>query len=136
MTITVEIELEAPLNKVWDAWTNPESITQWNFASDDWCCPSAKNDVRPGGEFSWRMEAKDGSFGFDFGGTYTNVEKEKSLSYTLGDNRKVDIRFEQHGDKVKLIESFETEDVNAAELQRNGWQAILGNFKKFVESNE
>jgi len=136
MTITVETEIQAPIEKVWDCWTKPEHITHWNFASEDWCCPSATNDLKPGGEFVWRMEAKDESMGFDFAGTYEQIERGKSLSYKISDGRKVKVSFATEGDSIKLTESFEAEGTNSPELQRTGWQAILENFKKYVESKE
>lgn len=132
--IKVETVIEAPLDKVWEFWTKPEYITKWNFASEAWCCPSAINDLKPRGKFVWRMEAKDGSMGFDFTGTYDQIEKEKFISYTMEDGRKVTVLFKSEGDKIKLTESFEPEGTNSDEMQRAGWQAILGNFKKFVES--
>lgn len=104
--ITVETEIEAPIEKVWECWTNPKHITNWNFANDEWCCPSAKNDLKPGGGFLWRMEAKDGSMGFDFTGTYQQIEDQKSISYKMTDGRKVEINFLTGDNKVKLIESF------------------------------
>lgn len=132
--ITVQIEIEAPIETVWEYWTDPKHIVHWNFASDSWCCPSATNDVRPNGKFTWRMEAKDGSMGFDFSGSYDQVEKEKFLSYSLGDGRRVEIEFKSDQQKVILTESFEPEGTNPVEMQRTGWQSILENFKKLVES--
>lgn len=132
--ITLESEINAPIHKVWECWTNPEKIIKWNFASEDWCCPKATNDLRPNGKFVWRMEAKDGSMGFDFTGVYDRIEKEKFISYTMEDGRKVEIAFKVEQDKIKLTESFEPEGTNADEMQRAGWQAILENFKKLVES--
>ncbi|MEQ9187831.1 MAG: SRPBCC family protein [Cryomorphaceae bacterium] len=132
--ITVEISVNAPLNTVWECWTRPEHITQWNFASDEWCCPSASNDLRPGGSFNWRMEAKDGSVGFDFTGTYELVEVGRSIVSQLGDGRHVQIHFHEESDGVRLTESFETEGSHTDEQQRQGWQAILGNFKAYVET--
>lgn len=136
MMITVKTEIEAPIEKVWECWTDPKHITNWNFATDEWYCPTAKNDLKEGGEFVWRMEAKDGSMGFDFTGTYQQIENEKSISYKMSDGRKVEISFSNEGNKVKLTESFEAEGTNADEQQRAGWQAILGNFKKYVESTK
>lgn len=133
--ISVETIVRAPIEKVWRYWTEPEHITQWNAASDDWHAPSATNDLRVGGEFRCRMEAKDKSAGFDFGGTYTDVAPHQRIAYTMGDNRKVQVSFEDTGDSVKIIETFDMEHENSAELQRAGWQAILDNFKKYVESN-
>ncbi|MCF7561093.1 SRPBCC family protein [Sabulilitoribacter multivorans] len=134
--ITVETTIKAPIEKVWEFWTKPEHITNWNFASDDWCCPSATNDLRPDGKFVWRMEAKDGSMGFDFNGIYNQIEKHKFISYTMEDGRNVEIEFKAEGDNIKLTESFEPETTNPVEMQRAGWQAILENFKKLVESSK
>ncbi|WP_340153810.1 SRPBCC domain-containing protein [uncultured Marivirga sp.] len=134
MTITVEITIQSTIDKVWNHWTKPEHIINWNFASDEWCCPSATNDLRSGREFVWRMEAKDGSVGFDYKGIYDQIEKEKSISYKMTDGRKVIINFLAEGDSIKLTESFEAEGTNSDEQQRAGWQAILVNFKNYVES--
>jgi len=133
-SITVEATVLAPVEKVWKLWTGPEHITKWNNASDDWHTPSATNDLRVGGKFSSRMEAKDGSFGFDFGGTYTTVKVNELIAYTLGDERKVEIKFSPNGNGTKVTETFEAEGTNPVEMQRDGWQAILNNFKKYVES--
>lgn len=133
--ITVETTVNAPVEKVWECWTNPEHITKWNFASDDWHSPSAENDLRVGGKFSSRMEAKDGSFGFDFAGVYDEVENHKLIAYSLGDERKVRVTFDGNGASTKVVETFDAEDTNSVEMQRNGWQAILDNFRKYAESN-
>lgn len=133
--ITIEAAIEAPVNKVWTYFTEPNYITQWNFASDDWHTPRAENDLRVGGSFTSRMEAKDGSFGFDFGGVYTEVRTNEYIAYVLGDGRKVDIRMESDGNITKLTQNFEAEQQNPVEMQKGGWQAILNNFKKFVENN-
>ena len=132
--ITVRTTVNAPLKKVWKHWTSPDSITGWNFASDDWHSPRAENDLRKDGKFNYRMEAKDGSMGFDFTGTYDEVEEGEKISYTIGDGRKVEIIFSSYDNKTEIIESFEAESQNPVELQRNGWQSILNNFKKFAES--
>jgi uncharacterized protein YndB with AHSA1/START domain len=132
--IAVEILVKAPLEVVWRLWTTPEDIIHWNNASDDWHTPSAKNDLRAGGEFCFRMEAKDGSFGFDFRGVYDSVKAQESIAYTIGDGRKVEITFIGNGTETKIVETFETESQNPIEMQRNGWQAILNNFKKYTES--
>lgn len=134
MTLTVEVTVNASIQNVWNCWTQPEHIVQWNFASDEWCCPNASNDLNIGGKFNWRMEAKDGSMGFDYWGIYTDIQPLKSIDITLGDDRKVEITFIKNEAGVRVLESFETEDENTAELQRNGWQSILNNFKKHVES--
>lgn len=131
--ITVENTINAPVEKVWEYWTKPEHVTKWNQASDDWHTPSGTSDLRTGGSFTFRMEAKDGSVGFDFGGIYDNVIPHKYIEYTMGDGRKVKVTFEPKGDRTKLTESFDAETVNSVELQRSGWQAILDNFKKYTE---
>jgi uncharacterized protein YndB with AHSA1/START domain len=132
-SITVEAVVNAPVDKVWKCWTSPEHIINWNNASDDWHTPWAENDIRTGGKFLARMEAKDGSVGFDFGGVYDDVKINELISYTIGDGRKVTVLFTDHGSATTVIETFEAEDVNSIELQRSGWQAILDNFKKYVE---
>jgi uncharacterized protein YndB with AHSA1/START domain len=133
--ITIEALISADVKKVWDYWTKPESITKWNFASDDWHCPSAENDLRVGGKFKSRMEAKDGSFGFDFKAFYDEVVDQKKISYTLTDGGRVITDFEDQNGKIKVTTTFDAENENPVELQRTGWQAILNNFKKYVESN-
>lgn len=133
--ITVESIINAPIGKVWECWTKPEHITKWNNASDDWHTPHAENDLRAGGSFVSRMEAKDGSMGFDFGGVYDAVIPNEYIEYTIGDGRKVKVTFSAQGDSTSVVESFEAENMNSVELQRGGWQAILNNFKKYVENN-
>jgi uncharacterized protein YndB with AHSA1/START domain len=135
-SITIQTTVNAPVDKVWSYWTNPQHIINWNSASSDWHTPWAENDLRVGGKFTSRMEAKDESIGFDFGGVYDDVKTNELIAYTLGDGRKVEVRFTQEGNKTKVVETFEAEDVNSIELQRGGWQAILDNFKQYVESNE
>jgi uncharacterized protein YndB with AHSA1/START domain len=132
--ITVKTLVKAPLATVWNCWTRSEHITQWNFASDEWCCPSAINNLEPGGELNWRMEAKDGSMGFDLTGAYDEVVEQQSIAYHLSDGRKVSVVFVQDGDAVAVTESFEPEGQNPEDMQRAGWQAILDNFKKHAES--
>ena len=132
--IEIQTTIEAPIEKIWNTWTEPEHITKWNAASEDWHTTRAENDLRKGGRFSSRMEAKDGSFGFDFGGTYDEVIKHQSIKYTLDDDRKVSIQMRTVGDQIILTEAFEPESENPIEMQRGGWQAILDNFKKYVES--
>ncbi|GGD97403.1 SRPBCC family protein [Paenibacillus nasutitermitis] len=134
VTITVEAIVQAPVESVWKYWTEPKHIMQWNKASDDWHTPFAENDLKAGGKFVSRMEAKDGSFGFDFGGVYDEVNVNKNLSYTLGDGRKVKVDFIRQDNDTQIIESFEAEETNAAEMQQAGWQAILDNFKKYAET--
>jgi len=132
--ITIDAEINAPLEKVWQTWIAPDHITKWNFASDDWQCPSAENDLQVGGKFSYRMEAKDGSFGFDFWGNHTEVAEYDKISSLLGDGRKMTVTFESYGDGTYIKEEFEAEETNSIELQKDGWQAILNNFKKHVEA--
>lgn len=133
--ITVENTVNAPAEKVWQYWTAPEHIMRWNNASEDWHTPRAQNDVRTGGTFSIRMEAKDGTFGFDFGGVYDAVKENEYIEYTMGDGRKVKVQFMPLENKTKVTESFEAETTNSEEMQRGGWQAILDNFKRYTESN-
>ncbi len=132
--VTVEATVNAPVEKVWKTWSEPQHIKNWCAASDDWHAPRAENDLRTGGTFSTRMEAKDGSFGFDFGGVYDNVKENELIEYTMGDGRKVDVKFSSVGDQTKVVETFDAEATNPVEMQRGGWQAILDNFKKYTES--
>ena len=134
VTITVETVVHSPVEKVWEYWTEPEHIKQWNNASDDWHTPFAENDLKVGGKFVSRMEAKDGSFGFDFSGVYDEVSVNESIAYTIGDGRKVKIVFIRQENDTRIIESFEAEETNTIEMQQAGWQAILDNFKKYAES--
>lgn len=131
--ITVEATVNVPIEKTWKLWTTPEHIMQWNNASDDWHTPRAENDLRVGGKFHSRMEAKDGSFGFDFGGIYDEVETNKLIAYTMGDGRKVRVTFAVKGNQTVVKEIFEAEELNSIELQKNGWQVILDSFKKYAE---
>ena len=133
--ITVENIVEAPVEKVWKLWTLPEHIKKWCNASPEWHVPKAENDLQKGGRFVTRMEAKDGSFGFDFGGAYDDVKTNELIAYTMDDGRKVEITFIRNGDKTSVIETFEAETQNPLEMQQGGWQAILDNFKKYVEIN-
>ena len=133
--ITVEATINAPIEKVWNFWTSPEHITKWNQASDDWHTPSAENDLRTGGKFKSHMEAKDGSWGFDFEGVYDEVKEHELISYTMPDNRKVNITFSASGNQTNVTETFDAETQNSADMQRDGWQAILNNFKKYTEAN-
>ena len=133
LVITVTSTVNAPLQRVWDMFTGPMHIIHWNHASDDWQTSYAENDLRPGGAFLSKMEARDGSEGFEFSGRYTEVIPQKSIAYTLDDGRDVNILFRETGGKTLVMESFVTEDQNSAELQRTGWQTILENFRKYVE---
>lgn len=132
--ITVETTIAAPVEKVWELWTLPEHIVKWNNASDDWHTPHAENDLRTGGKFLSRMEAKDGSEGFDFWGIYKTVRMYEVIEYVTGDERKVRIEFTGNGNETKVVETFEAEKVNSIELQRGGWQTILNNFKSYTEA--
>jgi len=133
--VTIENTINAPVEKVWQYWSKPEHIVKWNSASDDWHTPRAENDLREGGRFVSRMEAKDGSMGFDFGGVYNVVRKNEYIEYTMDDSRKVKNSFSAQGDKTKVVVNFEAESENPVEMQRGGWQAILDNFKKYAENN-
>lgn len=133
--VIVEAIIAADTIKVWDYWNKPEHITKWNYASDDWHCPKAENDLRIGGKLSSRMEAKDGSIGFDFEAVYDQVIAQKKISYTMSDGRKATTEFERQDDKTKVKTIFDAENDNPVEMQREGWQTILNNFKKYVESN-
>lgn len=132
--LTVECTVNAPVATVWESWTKPQHITQWCYASPEWHTPRAENDLRTGGRFVTRMEAKDGSMGFDFGGTYDKVRTNEYIEYTMDDNRKAIINFVAEGNTVKVVESFEAESTNPLEMQQAGWQSILDNFKTYTES--
>lgn len=132
--VTVEATVNAPIATVWSAWNEPEHLMKWNHASDDWHCPAATSDLREGGTFSATMAAKDGSFSFDFGGTYTKVETNKEIAYVMSDGRKVSVTFTETDEGVQVVETFDAESENPIEMQRDGWQAILNNFKKYAES--
>jgi len=133
--ITIQAIINAPVDKVWDFYTEPKHIIQWNSPSPDWHTPSAKNDLKVGGKFFFRMEAKDGSAGFDFEGIYDQVKKYEIISYTIADGRKVKVTFTQNAEKTKVIVMFEPEKINSIEMQRSGWQAILDNIKAYIENN-
>lgn len=131
--ITIQAIVNSPIEKVWKVWTSPEHITKWNSASDDWHTPKAENDLRVGGKFLSRMEAKDGSMGFDFIGTYDAVEQGKLISYVMEDGRKCKTTFTANGNETEITTSFDAETQNSEELQRAGWQAILNSFKLYCE---
>jgi uncharacterized protein YndB with AHSA1/START domain len=133
-TITISTFVNLPIEIVWKVWIRPVHIKKWNNASPDWYTPFAKNDLKVGGKFMYRMEARDGSFGFDFEGKYLEVVTEKLIIYQLEDGRKVWVKFEKEGDGVQITETFEPEQENSIELQRQGWQAILDNFKRYSEA--
>lgn len=134
--ITVRVIVNAPVQKAWEFWTEPKHIINWNNASDDWHTTKAENDLRAGGKFLSRMEARDGSMGFDFSGKYSKIETLKLIEYILDDDRKVLLRFEPVGEKTMLTEVFEAEHENTVEMQKSGWQAILDNYKKYVETSK
>ena len=131
MKITVETTVPAPIEVVWRAYTSPEDIKQWNAASEDWHTTDARVDLRVGGEFSSRMEAKDGSMGFDFAGTYTNIVEHQLIEYAFGD-RTARVEFNEDPNGVKVRVSFDSESTHSVEQQRDGWQAILDNFARHV----
>jgi uncharacterized protein YndB with AHSA1/START domain len=133
--INVEITTPADIRRVWERWTAPQHIVKWNFASEDWHCPHAENDLRTGGKFRYTMASVDGKMSFDFEGTYNEVTDHRSIAYSLVNGRKVSIAFETSGDMTRITEEFDPEEINSAELQRSGWQAILNNFKQYVETN-
>jgi uncharacterized protein YndB with AHSA1/START domain len=134
--ITVESTIEAPKNQVWKYWTETEHIKKWCFASDDWHAPHAENDVRVDGKFKTTMAAKDGSFSFEFEGFYTNVEDLKKIEYQIADGRSVEVEFIENDGKTVVVETFEAESVHPMEMQKEGWQSILNNFRKYVESQK
>lgn len=131
--ITVETTVAAPIAAVWAAYTSPEAIKQWNAASDDWHTTAATVDLRVGGSFSSRMEAKDGSFGFDFAGTYTKIEEHRVIEYSFGD-RRAEVHFADAPGGVKVTVTFDVEETHSLEQQRSGWQAILDTFRRYVEA--
>lgn len=133
--ITIQAIISADIKKVWDYYTRPEHITKWNFASDDWQCPHATNDMQVGGKYLARMEAKDGSFGFDFEAVYEQIIVGERFSYTMPDGREVQVTFKDAGGKTEVSVNFDAETENPVEMQKAGWQAILNNFKKYTEEN-
>jgi uncharacterized protein YndB with AHSA1/START domain len=132
--ITVETTVDAPAEKVWEFFTAPEHITKWNNPSDEWYTPNAENDLQVGGRFMYRMEARDGSFGFDFGGVYDQIDANRHIAYTLDDERKVTLSFKEEEGKTTLVETFDAETENPIEMQRVGWQNILDSFKNYAEA--
>lgn len=133
--VTIEATIASTPDKIWKFWTEPEHIVNWNFAADDWCCPSAENDLKVGGTYKARMEAKDGSFGFDFEAVYDEVIPLKKITYTLEDGRVATTDFKDLNGSTKVTTVFDAETENDIEMQKNGWQAILNNFKKYTEAN-
>jgi len=134
--ISVQVTINAPIEAVWKYWTTPEDIVKWNNASDDWHTPYAENDLRNGGKFRSRMEARDGGSGFDFEGAYENIIDRELIEYTLADGRKVKVVFSAEGRETKIVETFEAENTNPIEMQRAGWQSILDNFKRYAEAKQ
>ncbi len=132
--ITIETTIAAPVERVWNAYTTPAEITRWNFASDDWCCPSAEADLKVGGAYKARMEAKDGSFGFDLEAVYEEVEPQQALTFAMCDGRKARTTFECANGKTRVTTVFDAETQNSVEMQRDGWQAILDNFRSYLEA--
>jgi uncharacterized protein YndB with AHSA1/START domain len=132
--ITIEVVVNSSSSNIWPLWTQPEHITKWNSPSDDWHSPRAENDLRVGGRFMTRMEAKDGSMGFDFSGTYSEIVEFKKICYTIDDGRKVKNTFVDENGKTKIVVTFDAENENPLEMQRDGWQAILNSFKTYAEA--
>lgn len=136
LKFAIQTTVKSSIEKVWAAWTTPADINQWNAASDDWHNPRSTNDLRVGGKFSYRMQAKDGSMGFDFEGTYTKIVHEELIEYVLEDGRCVSVAFESASKGIAVVEKFDAEDSNSAEMQRQGWQSILDRFGSYVEANK
>jgi len=132
--ITINTRINVPVEQVWQYWSDPGHVIKWNQASADWHTPRAENDLREGGRFLFRMEAKDGSVGFDFSGRYTRVLEYKQIDYTMDDDRTVKISFSAEDNGTSIVETFQAEESNPVEMQRQGWQSILDNFKKYAES--
>lgn len=133
--ITIKANVNADADKAWQYYTQPEHITKWNFASDDWQCPWAENDMKPGGKYIARMEAKDGSMGFDFEAVYDEVNPVDSFTYTMPDGRRVDVTFTENNNSTDVTVVFDPENIHPVEFQQAGWQAILDNYKKYTENN-
>ncbi|MCQ9634005.1 SRPBCC family protein [Chryseobacterium sp. WG14] len=134
--VTIDITILAPVEKVWNYFNEPKHITKWNFAHESWQCPSAENDLKVGGKFKTRMEAKDKSFGFDFEGVYDEVIPNQKIQYHIADGRKVEVIFDKVDENTtKVTEIFDPEKQNSVEMQREGWYAILNNFHKYVENH-
>ena len=136
LKFAIQTTVKSSIEKVWAAWTTPADINQWNAASDDWHNPRSTNDLRVGGKFSYRMQAKDGSMGFYFEGTYTKIVHEELIEYVLEDGRCVSVAFESASKGITVVEKFDAEDSNSAEMQRQGWQSILDRFGSYVEANK
>lgn len=136
MQITVETVVNANVEAVWEAWTTPASIEQWNSASSDWCCPNAEIDLHEGGYFKYRMESRDGAMGFDFVGQFTRLKLLHTIEYTIEDGRHVSILFREGAQGVHIAQTFDAETMHSEDEQRSGWQAILENFKRTVEESQ
>lgn len=134
--ISIDTTVAANPEKVWQCWTQPKHMVNWNFASSDWHCPKAENDLRVGGKMNSRMEAKDGSFGFDFEAIYDEVIDQRKIAYTMGDGRQAITLFEDMGNKTRITTTFDAENTHPVEMQKNGWQAILDNFRKYTEGEK
>ena len=132
--ITVQATINADIKKVWNYYNNPKHITKWNFADPSWQCPNAENDMKVGGKYRARMEAKDGSFGFDFEATYSEIIDGEQFTYGLGE-RNVNVKFNSLSNQTEVIVAFDAENENPIEMQRAGWQSILNNFKNYTETN-
>jgi uncharacterized protein YndB with AHSA1/START domain len=132
--ISIQVTIQAGLKKVWDYYTNPAHIIHWNFADPSWHCPRAENDMRVGGIYNARMEARDGSFGFDFKAIHTEIQEGKHFTYEF-DGRTAHIEFKDLNEQTEVVVTFDPESENPIELQRNGWQSILNNFKNYAENN-
>lgn len=135
LKIAIQTVVDAPIEAVWSAWVTPADIMRWNFASDDWICPKATLDLVVGGQFSYRMEARDGSMGFDFSGTFTKVSANEVIEYVMGDDRKVSVEFAETNAGVRVSETFDADSEYSVEQQKDGWQSILDNFKSHVEAS-
>jgi len=135
MNITVSVIVKASLEQAWKVWLTPEHIKQWNFASEDWECPSASVDLRIGGQLASRMQAKDGSFGFDLVCTFTQIVEYEMLEYEMEDGRVVEVKFREIDGGIEIIETFDAEDSNPIEMQQAGWQSILNNYKRYIENS-
>jgi uncharacterized protein YndB with AHSA1/START domain len=131
--ITIQANVNADINTVWNKYTDPQHIIHWNFASDDWCCPNASNDLRVGGKYVARMEAKDGSFGFDLEAIYNELDPLSKIKYSFSDDREIEIFFKSNDDSTDIKIIFDAETLNPIEMQQQGWQAILNNFKSYAE---
>ena len=134
MKIKVDVLVNASLEETWKCFTQPEHIVNWNAASEDWCCPSARSDLKAGGSFSYRMEARDGSMGFDFSGKFNEVDFQRHILILLDDNRSLEVWFEAVDGGIRVTEEFETDNMNPPELQQQGWQAILNAYKNYCQS--